>query len=356
MTNCHDDIVAFHDQEVTLSESERAEMRKRRDTNRERLKRGLERAAKPSPIQFRSQGSYAMRTMIQQPERDYDIDDGVIFPIERLAGPRGGHMTPGAAKEMVCAALDDSRFAKAPEVKTNCVRIYYDRGYHVDVPVYRRVERVGPLGQLETYHELASTDWMRSEPFEATEWFLQWNKRQSPDLRNGGQMRRIVRLLKAFARSRRSWRGRIASGFMISALVVECYRPCHGRDDRALYDTIRAICDRLRWDLEVQHPVVAGATITKGQSDARTQFLRARLAWALKRFKELSRHCCTRERTLRVWDRVFAVSFFSGRLEERHPSGNEGFRIGIGATHVLRRPSAERRNEPVDNRGGRRYA
>ena len=32
-----------------------------------------------------------------------------------------------------------ARFARDPEVKTSCVRIHYEEGYHVDMPVYRIV-------------------------------------------------------------------------------------------------------------------------------------------------------------------------------------------------------------------------
>ena len=75
--------------------------------------------------------------MVQDQHKDYDIDDGVYFHKDDLQGPKGGEKTALDAKKMVRKALHDDRFKMAPEVRTNCVRVYYNVGYHVDVPVYR---------------------------------------------------------------------------------------------------------------------------------------------------------------------------------------------------------------------------
>lgn len=139
MHNCSRDVLGYHDDNVTLPQTERDEMRERRNANRDRLKKGLKKAEKPSPLESRSQGSYAMRTMTQHPAKDYDIDDGVYFAKEDLVGPRGAEMSALDARQMVRDALDDGSFKRAPESRNNCVRVYYDAGYHVDIPVYRRV-------------------------------------------------------------------------------------------------------------------------------------------------------------------------------------------------------------------------
>ena len=61
---------------------------------------------------FQSQGSYAHHTMVQHPEKDYDIDDGVYFWKDDLKGPRGGDKSASDAKEMVRKAVHDERFNK----------------------------------------------------------------------------------------------------------------------------------------------------------------------------------------------------------------------------------------------------
>ena len=113
---------------------------------------------------------------------------------------------------MVQKALDDSRFKKSPEVRTNCVRVYYDKGYHLDVPVYRKVKTTNLSGEEEIDLELAGSDWKESRPSRGDTLVSAENESQSPDTTNGRQLRRQTRLNKAFARSRESWRPRIATG------------------------------------------------------------------------------------------------------------------------------------------------
>lgn len=368
MFDCHEDMLAYHDEKVTLPQGERDEMRQRRDTNRDRLKDGLKRDGEPSPVDFRSQGSYAMRTMVQHPEKDYDLDDGVYFNKEDLKGPRGGDRTPAEVKEMVRKALHDDKFKKPPEVHTNCVRVFYDAGYHVDVPVYRIVKEKNLLGVEETWYELASTAWKKSDPIAVTNWFNDQNRRQSPNADNGGQLRRITRYEKAFSRSRESWRERIATGFMITKLVTECYRPNAAREDRAVYDTMVAIRDRLKFNLEIDHPVIKGEKLTKGPDDSRSKFFREKLDWAIGELKVLFEYDCTREKALKAWDSVFNTDFFQSRLETKEAAAKSessglGLALGVAAAGVTAailasRASGEKRepDRAVDKRGGGRYA
>ena len=316
MHNCHDDMLKYHNHKVTLPRPEQNEMRARRDTNRDRLRSGLERDGQPSPKGFQSQGSYAHHTMVQNPNKDYDIDDGVYFDIEDLKGPRGGDKTPYDAKDLVRAGLHDDRFSDPPEVRTNCVRIHYNEGYHMDVPVYREVVEENELGNAEIYWEIASSEWKRSDPKGVTTWFREENSSQSPDTENGRQLRRVVRLIKAFARSREGWRDHIASGFMISVLVVECYQRNESREDQALFDTMVAIHNRLRRNLEIAHPVVEGDKLTKGPNDAKVRFLLERLRWALAKLDVLSQSSCTRKQALEAWDGVFHTKFFTDQLSD----------------------------------------
>ena len=315
MFDCSKDVIAYHDDKVTLPQAERTTMRGHRDANRERLKRGLKNAGKPAPREFVSQGSYGMKTMTQHADLDYDIDDGVYFDKDALDGQRGGAMSALQARQFVRDAVDDSSFARPPEVRNNCVRVYYAKGYHVDMPVYRRIVYRDARGDLYYYHELASTDWKRSDARDVTAWFEEENSSQSPDNDNGRQLRRIVRQIKKFARSRESWKGQILSGFGITKLVTECYCGNVNREDMALHDTMKAIRERLDWSLEISHPVTPNETITKDAKDARARFLRDRLSEAVSTLAPLFEPSCTRANALKCWDRVFATTFFSGRAD-----------------------------------------
>ncbi len=281
MFDCSKDILAYHDDEVTLPHAERTNMRGRRDANRDRLKKGLKDKGKPAPREFASQGSYAMKTMVQHPDNDYDIDDGVYFDKAVLAGERGAEMTALQTRQMVRDALDDGSFKTPPEALKNCVRVYYTAGYCVDVPAYRRVTTKNIFGNEVYHHELASSDWKRSDARDVSKWFEDENTRQSPDTTNGRQLRRVVREIKKYARSRESWTNQILSGFGITKLVTECFRGNAAREDCALYDTMKAIRDRLNWNLVVAHPVTPNSFITNGNDDARARFLRSKLTEAI---------------------------------------------------------------------------
>lgn len=353
MFDCSAEMLGFHDDEVTLPQSERDEMRERRDANRSRLKNGLKKNEKPSPREFVSQGSYAMKTMVQHPEKDYDIDDGTYFEKEALKGPNGGEMSALDARKMVRDALDDGSFNTSPEVRNNCVRVYYNVGYHVDVPVYRRVVTTSPCGQEAEHFELASSEWKRSDARDVTKWFDDENQRQSPDKENGRQLRRMTRLIKKFAKSRASWKGQILSGFGITKLVTERYRANAAREDTALYDTMRAIRDRLNFDLVVKHPVTPGETITNGEDDPKARFLRDKLTDALSWLEVLFAADCTRKQALAAWDKVFNTKYFSDRVEETaksvsSPLPTSGLLREIGSSAAAQ--------AAVRKEGGGRYA
>ena len=134
MYDCSKDVLAYHDEKVTLPPDEQKEMRNRRDANRDRLNTRLKDAGKPVPKMFITQGSYAMHTMVQDSDNDYDIDDGVYFTQSSLKKNDGTDISPREAKHMVCNALQDDRFDKKPQVRKSCVRVFYKEGYHVDLP------------------------------------------------------------------------------------------------------------------------------------------------------------------------------------------------------------------------------
>ena len=354
MYNCHDDILAYHNEKVTLPKAEQDEMRERRNTNRQRLKDGLERDGEPTPIDFLSQGSYAHRTMVQYKDRDYDIDDGVYFWKDDLQGPRGGDKSAHDAKEMVRKALHDERFKNPPKVRTNCVRILYDAGYHVDVPVYRKVKTTDVWGEEQIHCEIASADWKESDPAGVTRWFRRENEKQSPDTTYGRQLRHIARLNKAFSQR---WRPHIATGFTITTLVVnECYRSNSTREDKAFYDTMVAMRDRLNGNLEIKHPTVEGDMLTSGPDDARAKFLREKLHWAVDNLDVLFEANCTREQALKAWDKVFDTTFFSERLEDEKGPGQKSEATEVAAEILIRGSERAPAEKPVDKRGGGRYA
>lgn len=329
MRDCAKDVLAFHDEKVTLKKPEQDNMRGRRDATRTRLKTQLQKEGKPLPKEFIKQGSYAMLTMVQDDGNDYDIDDGVYFTQASLKGPNGGDKAARVARQMICEALKgDDRFSQEPEVKKNCVRVFYTAGYHIDLPVYR-------IRDDDEDYELASgSDWVHSRAADVEDWFNKANQELSPDETNGRQFRRMVRLLKKFAKSRESWKPLIASGFSITILAKEKYVADKDKEDWSLRETMRGIYNRLLFNLEVDHPVTPGAKVTNGPDDVKMRFFRDKLEWALKELEVLDETDCTPKKALKAWDKVFNTEFFSGRYKEEDDKGDGGKNAAILANLI----------------------
>jgi hypothetical protein len=352
MFDCSKDVLSYHNDEVTLPVSEQNNMRERRNANRTRLKEGLKKAKRPAPSAFETQGSYAMRTMIQLPRKNWDIDDGVYFKAGDLKGERGGEMSALDARQMVRDALDDGSFRTKPEVRKNCVRVHYDAGYHVDIPVYRiRIEK-DLFGNDVEIVELASADWKRSDARDVTKWFNDENEKQSPDVDNGGQLRRVSRDIKKYAQSRDSWADKILGGFGITKLVTECFRGNANREDEALVNTLRAIRVRLDANLEIKHPVTPNETITKGPDDASARLLRDKIKEGLETLKVLDDPSCTRAQALAAWDKFYATDYF-GKRDAKTPVTEAAAAVAAPSILTSRTEPAP---PPVRKDGGGRYA
>ena len=130
----------FYENEVRLPGSEKNKLREKKDLNIQRLKDGLEEYNEENNTSYSiaeivEQGSIAMSTTTQNDSNDYDIDVAVIFDKSNI-----GDLGPNAIKNVVVEALKKkcTNFKKEPEAKTNCVRIEYNDGYHVDFAIYRK--------------------------------------------------------------------------------------------------------------------------------------------------------------------------------------------------------------------------
>ena len=334
MFNCSNEILDFHNKAVLLPTGARKQLRENRKANEDRLKDGLKAASQPAPIKFVQQGSYAMHTTIQQPNNDYDIDDGVLFLKDDLKGAQGTDKSPLDARQMVCDALQDKAFNKKPEITTNCVRVFYNQGHHVDIPVYRVVN---PDSTSTTY-EIASSEWKISNPEGVTKWFEDCVTRHNGET-DDSQLRRMARLLKAFAVSRPSWN--MPSGFILTVLINENYQS-DSRDDVAFHSLLSKIKIRLAGNLAVRHPVVS-EDLTKSSEDANMKELLERIDWALSKLQVTHDYNCTKKQALKAWREVFNTDFFDTLIESES---------------ALRSPYAITNStptNPVDKKGANRF-
>lgn len=301
MYNMDNELNTFYNDHVRLSKEDIKDLADYRDTNIERLKSGLEELDFPNSFESKDQGSYAMDTINQHPEKKYDIDEAVIFKKDDLPSD------PADARKQIEEAMREAggNFLTPPKAKTNAVRITYVEGYHVDFAIYRKSTDI--FGN--TIIEHAGPEWTIRDPMEINNWFTDLVKRKSPSKEYGakvddGQVRRVVRWLKIFAKSRSSWN--MPGGLILSALVGECYVSDRNRDDISLYETMLSIRNRLRFDENVNNPANPSLSLTTREKDkARMDNLEDNLSTALEKLDELFKPDCERLGALQAWEWVF---------------------------------------------------
>ena len=302
MKDCNKDITNYLSDRVKLSQAKNTDLTARRDANRERVKAGLKRDERPAPTGFVTQGSRAMSTTIQEPGNTYDIDDGIIFEKTTLVGKQGAEMSALDARKMVRDAVDDGSFKTKPEVRTNCVRVTYNDGPHIDIPVYRRL--------ADGSFELASADWKKSDPEGVNAWF-----KKAADGKSGDgaaqQFRSVIQLQKKFRLNRQSYS--LPSGFVVTVLTNEAYIAADERLDRVFRNSITSIHNRLRLYLTVAHPVVAENLAEA--DDPKVRDYRDLLAKAIEDLKVLDKANCLRSEALKAWKKVFNTDYFDSAIQ-----------------------------------------
>ncbi|ROT46866.1 hypothetical protein CHR62_02170 [Pusillimonas sp. NJUB218] len=259
-----------------------------------------------------------MHTLNQCVHTDYDIDVAVIFENDDLPEDAAD------ARKRVRDALAEkcSNFTKEPEARKNAVTIWYAEGYHIDFAVYRR--RTNWLG--DTVIEHAGGDgWTERDPLSYTNWFTDKVTTMSPHTTlesllgtkvtvSKQQLRRIVRFVKAFARSRSSWA--LPGGIIISTLVCEVYKSHPTRDDVALHDTLKALLTRLKANVHVDNPVQPGMRFTAYERRCKeVERLRDCLEEKLPSLDVLHRSDCTALQASAAWDAIFWHDFWA---EQKH--------------------------------------
>jgi len=335
--DCHSEMNGFHRDRVALSKKQQDEMRTRRDAGRTRLSSGLDLNAHPQPRDVQSQGSYQMRTMVQDDDNDYDIDDGVYFKHEDLKDVDGTSLTPVAARQRVCDALKwDGRLKKDATVRRNCVRQAYPEGYHIDVPVYRIVSAKNGAGDLVETFELASgEEWVTSDARAVTRWYNDKVGELNSGEADGSQLRRITRLTKKFAR-RKPWKQKTTSGICITKLVVDHFVAVNARDDRSLRETWKAIKHKLDISLAIDHPVLDNTKLAEVGDEA-VGFFRDRLGEALGTLENLETDKCSRSDAREAWDEVFDTTYFTDQPDDTGATKSEGPAIIVTSTETARR-------------------
>lgn len=320
-------IKEYHRVKVTLPDPLQQKLRDHRETNQNRLINNIPDGIKINKSRFIKQGSYAMKTIIQDKDNNYDIDDGVWFDKDDLVDNEDKAYSSSKVKEIIQKALEDKKFNKKPKIMSNCVRVFYAEGHHVDIPAYRRFEdNNGNIVQ-----ELAGDQgWTISDPEQINRWFSNLIETKNKlKTGSGSQLRRMIRLLKRFCKSRASWD--MPSGIKLTMLVAELYTH-YDRDDEAFDALISSIVSRLELNLEIENLAdnnLPRTKLTRTTEDANILELRDHLKDAIENLKQLHLSSSTKEEAKKAWEWVFRSGGFFEAYDKNSKEAVELFEKAV---------------------------
>jgi hypothetical protein len=296
----------FYNNEVVLAGNTQTDLFEKGKLNIKRLKEGLKIYNEKHGTSFKvsetiTQGSMAMNTAVQSDSKDFDIDMAIVFRDNNV-----GNIGSQAIKNIVVEALTYKcgQFSATPEKKTNCVRIIYREGYHIDFAIYRK--DIDVYGNATYYH--AGSDWTKRDPKAINDWF-----KNCVELK-GQNLRKAIRLSKMFCKSRDGWD--MPGGLIQTVLCEERFRGAT-RLDECFYDTMCSVRDRLMWNKDVYNPT--DTTLSLLQTEAhrnRMVVYYNRLDSYISKLKVLNEPDCTREKAITAWNDFFNRDFWSDLLLE----------------------------------------
>ena len=301
----------FYKDYVVLHSKEQNDLRKKKNINVKNLKEGLKEYNKENNTDYkiaeiRVQGSMAMHTVVQNDNKDYDIDVAIVFEKENLKSKSEEYLGALAARNIVKNALKKkcTKFNVEPETLTNCVRITYAKGYHIDFAVYRRFK---VEGNNEYLYEHAGSSWGSRNPAAINEWF-------SAEVETKGQeLRKIIRLSKMFCKSRDSWVN-MPGGLLQSVLCDEKIQNSYTRLDEVFYYTMKNIKERLENDIEVYNPTDTTLTLlTTDKHKTKMNNWCSKLGSELDKLNILFDDNCTKEVAQDAWYNFFQHSYWKNK-------------------------------------------
>lgn len=246
MADLHRKFVKFYAR-IALTSGNKAVLRMTREAIRERIRKYFRDTLQVKIPMFRGQDAYALDTMVNPIDGEYNIDDGVYLQHldqlndENWPAPDSVHLWLVNAVEGYCGGKTEGKRA--------CVRVRYQSLFRVDIAVY---------GHLNGRLRLAvkgEPKWRHSEPLSLSLWFGRHVSRY------GEQLRRIICYIKAWAGVQTRRRGNMPGGLILTVLAVRHYQN-HEKDDVALAYTLRAISNAVYPNFSVSNPLDLGEELT----------------------------------------------------------------------------------------------
>lgn len=233
MANLHQAFIDF-DKIVKLTEAKKADIRRRRDAVRDKIRAFFKDKLKYKQPKFQSQGSFTVNTALNPINgNEVDIDDGIY--LQHVSQNENEWPSPKEAHKLIVDALEDHT-KDGCESKTSCVRLIYAHDFHIDFPIYIMKNGHARLANTKT------NTWIESDSKDFKDWFY--------DNRKNEQANRIIRYLKA-------WRDFTKTDFTSIELTILVVNNFYGddRDDIALYHTLKECVKSLNTNRVIKKPV-----------------------------------------------------------------------------------------------------
>jgi|SRR5690554_446561 len=231
MANLHDTFTEF-DGIIKLNSTKKSSLRTSRNSIRDDIRKYFNEKRDKHSVSFKGQGSFMMNTTIKPISNEFDLDDGVY-----IFGKEEDRPTPQTAHNWILDAVKD-RTSSENLNKNTCVRVVYKSDYHVDLPIYYKVDKSDDEFLLDDeVPELAhlSKGWIQSDPYAFKKWF-------DAQAKGKAQLKRIVRYLKAWSDKKQDDNAklRFPSGMIFTILASNNFVKDE-RDDISLLETLKAI-------------------------------------------------------------------------------------------------------------------
>lgn len=291
MADCHELFKEFGN-DTKLSRSKKNDLKQAREAIREKIKKYFKDELElPNPL-FWQQGSFAMGTIINPLDGEYDLDDGVYLQnldendVEKWPSPNTVH-------NWVYRSIE-GHTDQLPIDKTTCIRVIYAGRYHVDLPIYGLYKKEYYLAKK------GDDDWFVSNPKDLTVWF----KKQVTQ--KGEQLREIIRYLKSWADYKTSV-CKLPSGLILTVIAEKNYEN-NARNDVAFGATIKRIYAEILSNVVVYNPVDPQEVLTKRLTDTQKKNFKNLLSELLQTASAALKEDSKKE-ACKLWRKVFGERF-----------------------------------------------
>lgn len=246
--NTHKLFVDF-DKKIRLVDSKINKLKTNRKELRNKVRSYFKEKNWDTP-KFYSQGSFPLNTNLNPIKKttddgdvkeEYDLDDGVYFICSE-----SDRKESSTYHDRIKKSVDGH--AESVIDKTTCVRVVYADGHHIDLPSYW-LEKNGNTPQLA--HK--SKGYIDSDP----KAFKDWVDKKISNANSNGQLRRIIRYLKAWKNYRENTNKslKLPSGFILTILAYKHFKKNSG-DDLSFKETSEAIQATLEYSFTCFRPTV----------------------------------------------------------------------------------------------------